>query len=469
MAPPRLLPSQLLSLLALLLLPQALVAQTTPQEIIEHFKPDRHVWHLEATIDRQGSGNKRSSKNGGRTTYSWEREVLEIVTVHACGQAGAWAVSGVDWTFLDRERTEKNSVGDSTICPPPPEAMEHSQLYRQKNYPQDIRTPGDTRSQLIVDLTLPYGGQSGKVLIGQASAGLMEMPDGTAILSIRGQMLLDRASSDLMEHHRVCEGDIVRKEMRVETCEPGCTTKLTVGTPAENGSQTTSQLLPPLPWLAGLGERIPFTKNSGQTLTGSKIISEEKATEEGGYQETTTADWKVNPVDPCEEVRALIEQDLAWTEGFLDDAIRAKAGADANKLIELVVIRLRGNVPDDENDDPEVEEPILDMEVNKECKIEGKDAFRKNSRDNCKPQIITEALLAHEQRHVSQCQKQQKNEPGLPWGQGTAARYGNNEADAHLAGINKALGWYEDQCPGEQASLRSRTVAAEKKLARYQE
>ena len=465
MATTRLLPFQLLSFLALLLLPQALVAQTTPQEIIELFKPDRHVWHLEATIDRQGSGKKRSSKNGGRTTYSWEHEVLEVVTVHACGQAGAWAVSGVDWAFLDRERTEKNSVGDSIICPPPPKAMEHSQLYRQKNYPPDIRTPGDTRSQLMVNLTQPYGGQSGEVLIGQASAGLMEMPDGTAILSIRGQMLLERASSDLMEHHRVCEGDIVRKEMRVETCGPGCTTKLTVGTPAENGSQTTSQLLPPLPWLAGLGESIPFTKNSGQTLTGSRILSEQKATEEGGYQETTTADWKVNPVDPCEEVRALIEQDLAWTEAFLDDAIRAKAGADTNKLIELVVNRLRGDVPDN----PELEEPILDMEVDKECKIEGEDAFRKNNRDNCKPRIITEALVAHELRHVSQCQKQQTDETELLWGQGTAARYGNNEADAHLVGINKALGWYEDQCPGEKATLRRRTVVAEKELARYRE
>ena len=47
----------------------------------------------------------------------------------------------------------------------------------------------------------------------------------------------------------------------------------------------------------------------------------------------------------------------------------------------------------------------------------------------------------------------------------TGEGLGLAEAAAHLAGIRKALSWYEDHCSGETVSLRRRMAAAERKLA----
>jgi hypothetical protein len=316
-----------------------------------------------------------------------------------------------------------------------------------------------------------YPRQDEEVLISQAAAGLMVLPGGTAILNVRAQLLLDHQFTELDEYYRVCDGDVIRKKSLVDTCAPGCTAKFTSTKPTENGSVTNSQEGPPLPWLTGLGERIPFDKNTDQTITGTKVLKEAQPRKEpGDYQESIVAHWKLEPVDPCAEVRKLIEQDLAWAEAYLNAALQKQAGASGSKMNELVMQWLKdhwsrtgkgegegGREGEGGGDDIQT-----DMKVEADCEIHGAEDFRKKQRGACKPRIITEALIAHEERHVRQCEWQAKQE-AMPWDEPTGEILGNNEGAAYLTGVAKALPWYRDNCPGESATLYARKAALEKK------
>jgi hypothetical protein len=438
-------------------------AGQSPQDIIDQFKPDKHVWRLEAQIDRQGSGHDQRSSNGGRTVSTYDRTVTDIVTLTACGQAGVWAVTSVKWNFRDETERRKESTAASTTCPPPPEAKDHNVLYRMKHYPPDVRKPGDKQIDVQQGLQTLYPGQGDAALVAGASAGVMELPGGKAMLSVRAQALLQVTRSEVSELHRVCDGDVVRKESRWETCAPGCTGETKISPPAENGSQMTMQTSPPLPWLSGFGERIDFPKDVGQAISGTKPLGEKKPSREGDYSETSVAQWTLEPTDPCEQVRALIEQDLAWTDAFLDRSLLEESGGDADTMSRLVEQRMIGDQGGGQAQ-PSSQDVHVDMSVRSDCKIHGADDFRQASLEKCEPRIITDALMAHEERHVRQCEWHRDN-GSTAFSHPTAEGYALAEASAHLAGIRKALSWYEDHCSGETVSLRQRMAAAEQKLA----
>jgi hypothetical protein len=237
--------------------------------------------------------------------------------------------------------------------------------------------------------------------------------------------------------------------------------------PSKNGSTTTVTSYPPLPHLFGFTEKIPMPKGTGPA-GGSKIIGEKKARHPGDYSETTVASWSLTPRDPCDDVRKLIEQDLAWTEAYMDEAIRQQAKGDPQAMKKLVYKRVykAGGVEGGGSGDADIE-----MKLDGKCEIVGADEFKKKALEDCKPGIIVDTLLAHENRHVGQCKFAEENRAGEPGGRHsyfnpTPEEYGNNEGAAHLVGIRKALNWYEDNCKGDTSSMRARKAAMESKLGK---
>lgn len=445
-------------------------AAQSPQELIDKLVPNELLYHLKSTIERIGSEKRNTERNHGRTVRSVNRAVNETVKINACGQGGRWMVSGADWSYLDLTENESGSRSDSTICPPPPEAMKHSMLYRQKHYPPDIRKPGDSSTQTLNIRTTLYTGIGAPDLITSTGASLVDISADTVLLSMRAHAFLHTISIDLEERKRVCVGGVVRIETSMKTCEIGCIPRHDQTPPTDNGSSVIVDHRPPMPWMQGFSVKIKRPTRGGASVSGSKILEHKKPAREGGYEERTVASWSAVATSQCEQVRAFILQDLLWTEAYLDRSLQQGAGVNTKLFVERVTQQVykKGGGKGDKG------EATVEIEVDKDCVLRGADAFRDASQDACQPSVVPEAVLAHEQRHVQQCLWGKKNadagssggKPGHnSYAQATPEEYGLNEAAAHLVGIGRALSWYEDNCPDDGEGLRRRFVAAQQKLA----
>jgi len=212
-----------------------------------------------------------------------------------------------------------------------------------------------------------------------------------------------------------------------------------------------SNIHPRLVTLAFMSPKNSYIENN--SIKGTMKISETKPKFEGDYKEICTASWELNAKDPCPIVYKNMMYDIAMAEAFSDKEImdRAKSMKEYKDLVDQKaneIFKGGTGISPGGGGDSEVR-----MSTNSNCKIifrdeDGnkisKDEYKNRIAKKCLPNILFEQSLAHEEKHVDQCNKH-KQEFILGGIKNTHIR-GAMEVGAYLRGIKKLFYWLKENC-----------------------
>ena len=131
---------------------------------------------------------------------------------------------------------------------------------------------------------------------------------------------------------------------------------------------------------------------------------------EGVWQETMTASWRFEVVDPCQAVTEQLGQSMAFLAAY-NDVTLLNSGLDGRaydeaigKLAGEIYSRTMAAQKGGGSSGGEYR-ASTDLGVDiRDCKLVGKDAYEDAQKKSCQPEIIFDAVIAHEMKHVGQCE-----------------------------------------------------------------
>jgi len=183
---------------------------------------------------------------------------------------------------------------------------------------------------------------------------------------------------------------------------------------------------------------------------GSNIIWEDK-------KSSLYVQWSFKPNDPCQKLKDMIENDLAYAEGYLDRATRQKPMNKYKCYVDRWVYeRLHGSPPPsgaldcEKIPDGDGKKPGGDREngvgdeiwVDGNCNLMNEKPYREKAKRNCTPEEIISGVLAHEKTHVEQCKSDRAR-----FNTSNTEVFGDMEVAAHLVGIANMLQSLKRLCP----------------------
>ena len=183
-------------------------------------------------------------------------------------------------------------------------------------------------------------------------------------------------------------------------------------------------------------------------------ISETKPKFKGDYKEVCTASWELNAKDPCPIVYRNMMYDIAMAEAFSDKKIMdlAKSIKEYKDLVDQKANEIfkggTGSSPGGGGDSE-----VRMSTRPKDCKIifkdeDGneisKDKYKNRIAKKCLPYILFKQSLAHEEKHVDQCNKHKKD--FILGGKKNPHIRGAMEVGAYLRGIKKLFYWLKENC-----------------------
>lgn len=215
-----------------------------------------------------------------------------------------------------------------------------------------------------------------------------------------------------------------------------------------------------------------ITPADGQeTIKGKETLVEEKAEKPGDWNRSLVVTWDLRMKNYCNDVFDALYSDLAVAEAYNDPTLRDRANGDAATYNSLVFQQARqtyySNNPDQDSntsihmsaykckEEYETECCEKAREKKEKCCVKGTKEAKKSLRERCLPDIIFDAVYAHERRHVKQCNMDPDMFPPT-----NVEKLGVYEIDAYMAGIRKYISWLELNCPND-----NRLAVAKDRLA----
>ncbi len=185
-----------------------------------------------------------------------------------------------------------------------------------------------------------------------------------------------------------------------------------------------------------------------ERIEGSHPLIEETAEKPGDWNRSMIVTWNLRMKNYCNDVFDALYADLAVAEAYNDPTLRDRAVGDAtiyNNLVFQQALRTyQSNNPDRDSNTGIHMSAAKRTNANGEieCFVVGKEKAKKSLEERCLPEVIFEAVYAHERRHVQQC----KMDPDM-FPPDNVNKVGVYETDAYMAGIRKYISWLEMNCP----------------------
>jgi len=286
----------------------------------------------EITITITGSGHRSESGGGDRHTTKWENSYEHSLNVGCrimvCEAGGELKVLGYDPYGTEQWMKKYAREEDHVICPLTEEQMKHNPLYRQKNYPPNIKKPGNSEMGIErFNASIDYGN---RVFIKQKTPRVEfgKYPNGIYSLSVSGEVEMFTWLYSETTKHYPCDNKDVKDALKYAPDMPSSASFYEDG-----GSYISGPSEPQVRPFYFTAEKIG--------LQGSKTIYE-TIDKENGYRETAIARWEFKRTSTscnCEaivdmakgEVKADGEPVSAST--ILDNPQQISTGADGRAQI----------------------------------------------------------------------------------------------------------------------------------------
>ncbi|MBN1546204.1 MAG: hypothetical protein JW902_06055 [Syntrophaceae bacterium] len=182
-----------------------------------------------------------------------------------------------------------------------------------------------------------------------------------------------------------------------------------------------------------------------EEIEGSETLVDVKAEKPGDWNRKTVVSWRIRMKNYCDDVFDALYTDLALAEAFNDPNIRQQATSIEN--YEKSVVAKAGQTYQSNNPDPDRFTGIK-MSLNPEsCQVEGIEEAKKSLQERCLPEVIFDAVYAHEKRHARQCKMD------ADMALRTIDKLGNYETDAYMAGIRVYIEWLQVNCQKDDHRL----------------
>jgi hypothetical protein len=189
-----------------------------------------------------------------------------------------------------------------------------------------------------------------------------------------------------------------------------------------------------------------------ETIQGSETLVDVQGEKPGDWNRNMVATWNLRMKNYCKDVFDALYADLAVAEAYNDPNLRNGTG-DTKAYRKLVFQQARQTYQSN-NPDPD-SNTSLHMSANEDCEIVGVEKAKESLRERCLPDVIFDAVYAHERKHVRQC----KMDPDM-YPPNNVEKLGVYETDAYMAGIRKYISWLELNCPND-----NRLAVAKDRLA----
>jgi hypothetical protein len=201
---------------------------------------------------------------------------------------------------------------------------------------------------------------------------------------------------------------------------------------------------------------------SGKVIEGETVIIDKKEPAvrhllygggkpgEGGWQETMTASWRFEVVDPCHAVTEQLRESMAFLAAY-NDVTLLNSGLDgmaydksidvlAGKIYSRTIAAQKGG-----GSSGGEYRASTDLGVDtRDCKLVGKELYEDAQKKACFPEIIYDAVIAHEMRHVKQCKKNRALfVRGLKYDPVIQSEY---EIEAYCTEIGMLFNWLDRNC-----------------------
>ncbi|MCP3889220.1 MAG: hypothetical protein GY702_10155 [Desulfobulbaceae bacterium] len=397
---------------------------------------NRLIW--EGTIRIKKSGSKdynKEKKTTSMNSHSSEQIThLDEAMLEICGSANKIFIKDVTRTYIYNSKKTSFKQDVSKHCPLPSDAMKHNILYREKNYPSNVKKPGDKREVSESTIKNIYSSKDCKSPKEMTFIRLKIYPDGKYQLLVESKVYTETKINNTNTTTYACDGKQKKKTFRVATC--GFNEK--EETIVNSEGNIVSKLRPKLLHIAAVVE--------GQIQDNSIVLKEKPLAEvkpkyEGDYQETLRVSALLRGKNPCQIVYNEMMADISWAEAFAKTEIRHRARNIKNykylvrkKAIEIYKSRTGSDPPGVDS---------VNMRTNEDCAIDKKDEYRKQIMDKCLPYVLYKRTLSHEKEHVDQCIHRHTE---FMQGMNDPQTHGMMEVGAYLVGIKKLFYWLKDNC-----------------------
>ena len=182
-----------------------------------------------------------------------------------------------------------------------------------------------------------------------------------------------------------------------------------------------------------------------EEIEGSETVVDVKAEKPGDWNRKTVVSWRIRMKNYCDDVFDALYTDLALAEAFNDPNLRQQATSVEN--FDALAKAQAAQTYNSNNPDSDRFTGIR-MRANPDnCKVEMVEEAKKSLQERCLPQVIFDAVYAHEMRHARQC----KMDPDM--GARTVGKLGNYETDAYMAGIRVYISWLQLNCQKDDQRL----------------
>ena len=412
------------------------------------------IWKGIITIKKVGSADYTKKKNtkSMKSVSTVKTSLIDKVEITFCGAAEKFFIEDVIRTYVYNHKKTFHKQNSLAHCPLPPEAMKHNILYRTKNYPSSVRKPGNSREIDESIIKTIYSGKDCASPKEMTGVGLRVFPDGKYTLQVKSDVYATKKQFTTDKEKLVCNNSEKVHRVDIHTCDFDEKEETIVGE-----ELMSSKIHPRLVTLPFMSPKNSYIENN--SINGTMTISETKPKFEGDYKEICTASWELNAKDPCPIVYRNMMYDIALAEAFSDMEIMNLTNnmKDYKYLVDKKANEIyRGGKEVDPtggggseggessevrmNTDPKDCEIIIKNEDGNEI---SKDEYKNMIAKKCLPYILFEQSLAHEEKHVDQCNKY--HDEFIRGGTDPEIR-GMLEVGAYLRGIKKLFYWLKENC-----------------------
>lgn len=183
---------------------------------------------------------------------------------------------------------------------------------------------------------------------------------------------------------------------------------------------------------------------------------------EGVWRENMVASWHFHVVDPCEAVMEQLRQSMAFLTAY-SNVVLTNSGLDGkayNRAIGVLAGRIYAQTIAAEKGGGKAAgqyQAGTDLGVRIDnCRLVGKERYEDSQKKACYPDIIFDAVIAHEMTHVNQCESDWESfKRGLLHDPTIQSK---NEIEAYCTEIGMLFEWLDQNCSAEDLSERKKTV-----------
>ena len=451
-------------LLFFVMVPASDAQQTNPAaEFLKQFNlpvGTGQVWEGTITFTQNDSKNKHEDDGGpGHTKKVIDQHTINASgTVKFCG-CGRFYVSDVSCNWSEKWERGRIDSYDETMC--------SKKDADGKSIPYPV-SPGNEDSDMEIGSRILYQAKNDKEK--EALKSQYKVTQNGAVVSMtpipyQGKYRLqafievfvdDKINAESLQTE-VCSQK--RKHRRFHNQTVPFSKKLQGSTTGgEDDKSIYSESHPGLRLFA-LTEDIVLSEGQ-EIIKGEKTIFERKEKRPGDWNRLLVAKYELRMKNYCNDVFNALYEDLAVAEAYNDPTLRAQANGDVatyKRMVGQQAWQTYQSSGPDENANTSIQMSAgkrkKDGKV--ECYVAGKEKAKQSLKERCLPEVIFDAVYAHERRHVKQCNMDPDMFPPT-----NVEKLGVYETDAYMAGIRKYISWLELNCPKD-----NRLAVAKDRLA----